>query len=239
MASSQTSTGLVTAYGSAPPPGSGTRVSFDFWAQPVYTASDGTYFCPGFDGPTFSTNPWDYIQIGTIYGTYTGGSPPDKTPGICRLRVGKGYEVDTKKPIGSNGSRNTAYGMHNAGTMATGGSKMPFDIEIEIWTPEQLRQLTTMWKFFVPPGGKGSPTPFDAKHPALGTHGIAAIQFISAEGPVVGRDRRGTFTIRAMEFSLPNSSNAISTPTSATGGVAPLGTVYGAPGSNAADVAPR
>ena len=212
---------------------------FQFWSQPVYQADDGRYWAPGFDGETFATNPWDFIRFANEYGSPTGGSPANRTPGICRVTIGKGYEIDTKKAVGGHGVRNTTLGVHAAGVLSTGKNKMPFDIEIEIWTPEQLRQLQAMWRYFVPIAGKGDPAQITATHPAFAVHGVTGVQFISGEGPMIGRDRRATFKIKAVEFMPPvKGKSGVKT------AVATLPSTYdpaagGLPGSNPADTGPH
>ena len=221
------------------------RPAFQFWASPVYQTEDGRYWSPGFDGETFATNPWDFIKLGVTYGPNTGSTPADRTPGICRVHVGKGYDVDMKKPQGGNGMRATFTGTrpaghkHSKGHASTGG-RMPFDVEFEIWTPEQLRQFNIMWAYLVPQGGKGAaPIGFDASHPVFTTHGIAAMQFISGEGFSIGRDRRGIFKAKAIEFFPPpkNAKSAVSTPpASMSSTYDPV--VPSAPGSKPSDLNP-
>lgn len=235
MSVNQSQNSLTTAYNNSGSNGGlinpflpTSQAQFQFWAKPVYQASDGTYWAPGFDGPTFSTNPWDYIKVGTVYGPYTGGAPPDRTPGICRIRLRKEYQVDKKKPIGANGSRNTFHGVDPA----------EFDIEIEIWTPEQLRQLSTMWAYMFPPAAKGTPIAFDVQHPLFAIHDVKSIQFAAGEGPEIRPDRRGVFRIRAVEFLKPTTANATKT------AVQPIGSLYdpatpATPGANPANLAPR
>lgn len=204
------------------------RVSFQFWGSPVYTASDGTYWCPGFDGPTFATSPWDYIKIAIPYGPYSGGVPPDRTPGICKVRLKKEYAVDKKKPLGSHGARITVHGLDIA----------EIDIEIKVWTPEQLRQLAQLWVTLFPPATKGAPLTFDAQHPTFSVHDVKSIQFISGDGPEVQNDRSGIFKIRALEFLKPQTTNATSTAVQVLGSILDPGGAP-TPGSNSANLAPR
>lgn len=197
------------------------QTPFRFWAKPVYTASDGTLWAPGFDGPTFATNPWDYIKIPGIppatlaiapgFGSFNGTVPLDRTPGICRIiGLAKKHQLDKKKPIGVHGSRNTYFGIEPP----------QFTIELLIWTPEQFRQLLLLWPYLVPPASKGVLPTVDVHHPLFELHDIKSIQCYGAEGPIIGADRKATFTIHAVEFSKPNSNNAVATP------FAPLATVY-------------
>jgi len=207
-------------------PNASNRVSFQFWSQPVYKNADGTYWAPGFDGPTYASSAWDYVYIGLPMS----GTP--LTPGIARVRVNKARNFDKKKAAGSDGARVTFHGVDPA----------QVDIEITIWTPEQLRQLSLMWPVLFPQAYKGTPPAFSVQHPAFtsGLHAIKSLQFISMEGPDIGHDRTGKFTLRAIEYLQPGKANATNTAT------APLPTLYdqgaapavSTPGSQSENLAP-
>lgn len=204
----------------------GTRVSFQFWRQPVYQLSDGTYFTPGCDGPTYARNPWDYVYIGLP----TTGQP--FTPGIARVRVTKFRDVDKKKSAGSDGARVTIHGVEPA----------EVEIELMIWTPEQLRQLNNIWPTLFPAAYKGSPPAFQVQHPAFtaGLHAIKSLQFVKMEGPEIDAKGVGMFKLKAWEYLKPGTANATKT------AAAELPTIYDStnapsvtpPGTNSSDTNP-
>lgn len=200
------------------------QVAFQFWQKPVYTASDGSLWCPGFEGKTYADSPWDYLYIAT-------GSTKTFTPGICRVRSRKERRMDKKKPVGSDGARVTLYGIDAA----------EFDVEIKIWTPDQLKALATLWPVLFPQFNKGSPPSFEVQHPLFSIHNIKAAQFVGGEGPDIQPDRSGIFRMRAVEFLKPSKKNMTKTE---SGSVAPLPNLldpgaYPKPGSNTADLGPR
>lgn len=117
---------------SAPARAPGQRVSFQFWRQPVYELADGTYWSPGCAGNTyFDNDPWSYVLVGGV-----------KTPGFATVEVHKYGSVDRKKAAGSTGEHLTAHGLAAA----------EVEINVMVWTPEQLRQLQLFWQsFFLQP----------------------------------------------------------------------------------------
>ena len=204
----------------------GAQIPSPFWGSPVYADKDGRHWCPGFDGETFSTNQWDYIKFNKIAGLAI-----DRTPGVCRVTVHKGHDVDKKKPPGAHGARHTSFGIKPA----------DFNVEIEIWTPEQLRQLQILWAYVLTPKSDGSLKTIDVTHPMFGIHSIKSMQFVSGSGPVVSHDRRGVFTMHVLEFMKPSTGNIVNTPTAS---VAAMTTLYSPsknplPGSNKSDLAPQ
>lgn len=109
----------------------GSRVSFAFWRQPVYQLSDGTYWCPHCWGNTYADNPYDVLVLGD-----------DKTPGRAIVRVSKEKEVDIKKRAGANYGALTLHGFKFG----------EVEIELLLWTPDQVRQFGLLWKkVFVKP----------------------------------------------------------------------------------------
>jgi len=182
---------------------------FDFWGQPVITASDGTLFCPGFTGNTISTSVWDKVFI---------QSAP--TPGVCEVRVNKFRDIDKKKAAGNDGARITVHGIEPA----------MVEIQILIWTPDQLKALNELWPLIFPKSNKRppdvpstSPWPpaFDVAHPMLNTHNVKSLIFVRGEGPSPGPiPRTRVFNISAVEFLLPGKKSVTSTP------VAPLASKF-------------
>jgi hypothetical protein len=206
-----------------------TQVSFDFWAKPVFQNSDGTYWTPGCDGATYMSNPDSIITIG-------GGSVPSVAagqvfalPGLCTVHCHTEYAVDKKKPIGSNGERVTLHGVN-----AT-----DIDIEVMIWTPEQLRQLRNIVNIIFP-GNKGNQQARDVSHPTFTTHGVKSMIVLGIDGPNKGPVVNSrVFNIRGISFAKPNTTNVTTTPV----GAKPLATVYDptnypTPGSNSAHTGP-
>lgn len=213
----------------------GTRVSFQFWRQPVFQLSDGTYFTPGCDGPTYASNPWDKVEIdATVPPPFVASGSKLSTPGIAKVRVTKFRDVDKKKPAGSDGARITIHGLEPA----------QIEIELQIWTPEQLRQLAAMWPVLSPAAYKGSPAAYDVRHPAFtgGLHSISSVQFVSLEGPEIDNRGVGVFRMKAWEFLKPGNPSVSVTKTAA----APAPTLYdttnsptvSTPGSSSANTGP-
>lgn len=197
------------------------QVSFQFWQKPVYQATDGTYWTPGFEGPTYMTSPWDYLYLGIP-------STTPFTPGKCIVRPVKFRDVDKKKAAGNDGGRITVHGIEPA----------EVDIEIIIWTPEQLRQLANLWPILFPQAYKGSPVPYDTQHPTLTIHNIKSLIFVRGEGPTIDDQRRGHFTIKAWEFLKPAATKGKATATASLGSLLDPG-AYPTPGSNANNLGPR
>jgi hypothetical protein len=193
------------------------QVSFQFWQKPILHASDGTLFCPGFEGLTYAINPWDYIYIGTP-------STDPRTPGVCTVRIRKEREMQKKKPVGSDGSRVTFHGIVAA----------EFDIEIKVWTPEQLKALAGLWPDLFPPAYKGDPPNYDVQHPLFTIHSVKSAQFVSGDGPNIGPDRTATFHIHAVEYLKPSKKKAVSTSVGPSRSLFDPG-AYPTPGSNSAN----
>ena len=204
-------------------------VSFDFWAQPVLTDAKGALYCPGFSGNTFAKGVWDSVRIGSV-----------RTPGVCEVTVQKVRIVDKKKAPGSDGARLTATGIEPG----TG------DIELTIWTPEQLRTLQSVWAQISPPSNKrpkgvpaSAPWPpaFDVAHPVFKAHAIKSIVVIGAEGPKPGRVRGSRiFTIKWIEYLAPSKKNVTHSPVASKGSTLdePAKGSYPTPGSNPANTGP-
>lgn len=180
------------------------QVPFQFWAKPVLQNPDGSYYTPGFDGATYAKSPWDSVIIAVPF------NPPleqPKTPGVCRVRVKKYRDVDKKKQAGTDGARVTIHGVEPSSV----------EIEITIWTPEQLRRLADLWAVLFPKATKGSPQAFDVMHPMFTIHDIRSLQFVEGEGPIIDQQRKGTFTMRAIEYRPPSSKKASKTETQSIG----------------------
>lgn len=197
------------------------QVSFQFWAKPVLQTSSGVYYCPGFDGETYASNAWDYLYLGIP-------STQPFTPGLCRVIVNRTRDIDKKKAAGTDGARVTIHGVDAA----------MVDIEIRVWTPEQLRQLANLWPVLFPNAYNGSPPAYDVQHPQLSYHNIKSLQFIGGSGPVIDERRVGTFHMSAIEFLKPGKKNATKT---AVGSIGSLldDTGYPKPGSNSENLGPR
>jgi hypothetical protein len=256
---------LIQPY-SDPSKAPGSRVSSRFWRQPVYELSDGTHFCPGASGNTYSDSAWDYVTVGSF-----------KTPGVAEVHPRKTKDVDRKKQPGSQNERLTVLG-HKAADV---------DIRVRVWTPEQLRQFLIFWTaVYLNPaastvgantvavtsgtlGGVGAlgsavalgagsvlnqtgnanpvKLAWDAYHPSFEEHGITALIFHDGEGFTIDKDGSGYFMIRAVQYASPGKSNVTQTPK----GVEPLGSKldpgavptsaagYALPGSNTSNLAPR
>lgn len=192
------------------------RNYFEFWAQPVITDEDtGELSCPGFTGPTYSNNPWDVVTIGG-----------DRTPGIAQVMCEKRRAIDRKKPAGADGARITVHGADLA----------EVQIQLLIWTPQQLAVLNALWARWMPPSGKSKPqqtkasgqknapkaidpSPFIVSHPKFITHDVTAIQIIGGRGPDDGPvPRSKVFTILAVEFRSPSTgASKTNTPVAAIG----------------------
>jgi hypothetical protein len=209
----------------------GTRVSFQFWRQPVYQLADGTYWCPGFDGPTYLhsvDSAWSYLYLGIP-------STQPYTPGKATVRVRKARDIEKKKAAGNDGARVTIHGVDLAAV----------EIDLLIWTPEQLRALASLWPILFPQAYKGSPPAYDAQHPALQLHNIKSVQFIGGEGPEIDREGRGIFKMTAIEFLKPSTKNVTKTETGAIGSLLDPGATpttaagYALPGALPSNLGPR
>jgi hypothetical protein len=219
-----TSPSLVTPYANIQ-----NRVSFDFWAQPVIQASDGTYFCPGFEGDTFAKNPENLVKFGGGSAPFASAGQDLVLPGICTVHCDKEYASDKKKPTGSNGARITVHGIDAA----------QIEIECLIWTPEQLRQLRNVWAVLFP-GNKGPQQARDVSHPTFTMHGVKSMVVLKGRGPDRGSVVNSRiFTISGLEFAKP-AATATVTPK----GAKPIGSIndpaasYPTPGSNTANTGP-
>lgn len=209
----------------------GPRVSFQFWRQPVYQLQDGSYWHPGADGPTYLVgydSPESYLYLGIP-------STQPYTPGKATVHVRKARDVDKKKAAGNDGAR---VAIHGADLAAA-------EIELLIWTPEQLRQLNNLWPILFPPNYKGSPPAYDVQHPKLSLHHVKALQFIGGDGPEIDGQGRGVFRMTAIEFAKPGTKNATKTEVAALGSLLDAGAVvttpggFASPGANPSNLGPR
>lgn len=169
--------------------GTPSPVPFRFWGSPVYQTRDGIYLCPGYVGQTFANNSWDFLKL---------GASQDKTPGIAKVTCDKSRDLDKKKSPGNDGARITLHGAEPG----------IIQIQLLIWTPDQLVVLNKFWQTYMPIAGKATtkgknpmPSPVDVSHPLLAIHGVKSIQVVGGsgpdQGPVVGSR---VFTVRAIEF---------------------------------------
>lgn len=206
------------------------RVNFQFWRQPVLELDDGTYWHPGSDGPTYLTgvdSAWSYLYLGIP-------STQPYTPGKATVHVTKFRDVDKKKAAGNDGGRITIHGVEPC----------QVDIEIFIWTPEQLRALSGLWPTLFPQAYKGTPPAYDVQHPLLTIHGIKALQFVKGEGPELDGKGGGVFKMSAWEFLKPKTG-ATKTEVKAIGSLLDAGAVqtsgsgYALPGSDPSNLGPR
>jgi hypothetical protein len=226
---------LVTPYSDrgdrAPVSQGARRVSFPFWRQPVYELSDGSYWTPGIEGPTYLNNvdsPWSYLYIGIP-------STQPYTPGKATVHVRKARDTDKKKAAGNDGAHVAIHGVDLSVA----------EIELLIWTPEQVRALAALWPTLFPQAYKGAPPAYDVQHPLMKYHNIKAMQFIAGEGPEIDTGGRGVFKMTAIEFLKPSKKNTTKTNTAAIGSLLdPSATPttaagYATPGSNPANLGPR
>lgn len=198
------------------------KIAFDFWRKPVYQIQDGTYWTPGIEGRTFSTNEWDFIKFG-------GPLVVPLTPGVCSVSIRKDRAVDNKKPVGSDGGRQTFHGVIPS----------QFDVELEIWTPEQYRKLEQLWPILFPHAYKGKiPPAFDVTHPVFSIHKVKSAQFVGAEGPVIGPDGKGRYKMRAIEFLKPGKKSASADNVQERGGLLDAGAAP-APGGFLSNLGPK
>lgn len=196
------------------------QTSFQFWRKPVYTAANGDLWCPGVEGATFDTNPWSYIYLGIP-------STQPFTPGVCRVSFDKARDIDKKKSAGTDGARVAIHGVDLAAV----------DIELLIWTPEQLKVLSNIWPILFPPAYKGAPPAYDVQHPLFSIHSIKSVQFIGGSGPVIDQNGRGVFRMRAIEFQKPGKKNATKTDVGSIGSLLDPG-AYPTPSGNTANLGP-
>lgn len=178
------------------------RVSFDFWAQPVLQLQDGTYSCPGFVGPTYADSAWDKVTLGYEY----------VTPGVCDVVIKKARDVDKKKATGQDGARLTIHGIEPAWV----------EIRVTIWTPEQLRKLRDLWAILFPgptkaKNPKKTETAWDCDHPEFRTHKIKSLVFIGGDVDQGKFPRSRAFIMRAMEYMPPGKAKATKSPVQSKG----------------------
>lgn len=122
----------------------GSIVPSKFWGSPVIRDKNGNLSCPGFSGATYATKAWDTVVIPgvpTKSPAVPNGPAQAKTPGICVVRCKKSRDIDKKKIKGGDGGRITLAGLEPA----------MIEIEIHIWTPQQLEELDKL-KVIVAPG---------------------------------------------------------------------------------------
>jgi len=208
----------ITPYVNAFPPPQ--QASFVFWRKPIYTREDGALWCPGFEGETYASNPFDFIYLGVP-------STRPFTPGICRINFDKGRDFDKKKPAGTDGARVTFHGV----------DVVPIDIELLIWTPEQLKALAALWPVLFPAAFKGSPPAYDVQNPLFAMHDIKAAQFVGGGGPHIDERGIGSFRMRAIEFRKPGKKNATKTEVGAIGSILDPG-AYPLPSTNTQNLGP-
>lgn len=222
---------IVDPY-STPSRAPGQRVNFQFWRQPVYQLADGSYWHPGVDGPTYLNeidSPWSYLYLGIP-------STQPYTPGKATVRMRSARDVDKKKAAGNDGARVAIHGL----------DLRVAEIELLIWTPEQLRALANLWPVLFPVAYKGAPPAYDIQHPLItGMHHVKAVQFISGEGPEIDAQGRGVFKMSAIEFLKPSKKNETATAVQAIGSLLDEGAVptsasgYALPGANPNNLGPR
>jgi hypothetical protein len=176
-----------------------TQEAFSFWAKPVLKDSTGKLYCPGFEGATYLQNEYDFLVFGTKSDA-SGYGPQgfsSTTPGKATIKITKFRDVDKKKQAGSDGARITVHGVEPA----------EVDIELLIWTPEQLKALNALWPIIFPRAYKDQVDAFDVSHPILQLHDVKSLIFTAGSGPDIDKDRVGHFTMRAVEFLLPKKKS--------------------------------
>jgi hypothetical protein len=203
------------------------QASFIFWRKPVYTADDGSLWCPGCGGATYASNPYDFLYLAFAKPPSAIASLPPFTPGIAHVQFDKGRDMDKKKPAGTDGARVTFHGV----------DVVAIDIVLVIWTPEQLRVLSDIWPVLFPPAYKGNPPAYDVQHPLFAIHGIKSLQFVGGGGPHVDERGIGSFRMRAIEFLKPGKKNAVKTEVGAIGSLLDAG-AYPTPSTNLQNLGP-
>lgn len=212
-----------------------------FWGAPVLRAQGdqestgikaGELYCPGFIGPTFTQNAWDTVQIKIPAPFMTGVLQQwnaDRLPGTSLVSVKKGRQLDRKKSSGSDGQRLTFTGINNADV----------EIQVTIWTPQQLEILLALWRVIQPQVGKGAPSAFDCYHPNLETSGVKSLVFVDSVGFADAPGRSKTFRIAAVEYFPPGNKRVTSTANKSysRGSVLDEG-AYRPPGKNPSNVGP-
>lgn len=179
-------------------------MGLSFWAD------DGV----GYDGPLYSSSPWDYVMLGN-----------DKLPGICRVRGAPEYMVDRQKPNGGDA----------AAIILRGYNPKDIEIEVTIWTPQQWEKLqdviTKVWRrpnkasaLDLPRSGKGVETvkkaeetaaiqggarlveqqAVDISHPSTSLYGIKQVVVVGMSMPEDGGTVGSKVVrIRCVQFIAP------------------------------------
>jgi hypothetical protein len=145
-----------------------------FWGAPVLANDDGTVWCPGYSGDTYSKRLWSYVTIAV---PYNAPSLP-QTPGICEVTCVKMRDVDKKKKKGSDGARITLAGLEPA----------EVDLKNKIWTPQQLVELDILRDIIFPGPQKVTTTTQD-----LTLHLATTVQ---PRGVTIVDDGKGGFANR-------------------------------------------
>ncbi len=175
--------------------GSASIVPSDFWGAPVIKRQDGSKYCPGFVGETFSKNMWDLVLFGGIL----------KTPGIAEVKVAKSQDADVKEAKGKDGAKITAYGIRPA----------QITINIKIWTPDQLDELRGLWQQIMPRANQSKdqrPSVLDIYHPNLKVMEIKQAIVLRGEGMAAGSESKTkVFQIDCLEY-IPPSSKGVNKP---------------------------
>lgn len=180
------------------PYSSSSRATFDFWL-PVYRDQNGKLFSPGCtDDRGDNANAWDYVYLGLI-----------KTPGVATVQITKERAVDKKKSAGKHGATLTIHGVNPA----------EGNIQLVIWTPEQLNGLNILWPqlFDATPKAGKEPHVYDVVHPAFKLHGVKSVLITGGSGPDSGPvPQSRTFTIKWVEYiPKPKGKAATKTPVEA------------------------
>ncbi len=183
-----------------------------FWATPVLTRDSGELWCPGFEGNTYASSPWDYVRIMIPVAAKRIAGPGWITPGKAEIKITKKRKTDKKSSSGSDGGRVTVLGLEQA----------EIEIALTIWTPEQWRVLRELWPILFPlsnkppkgssPGAK-YPSRFTVQNPTLALHGVTGMVFTHSTGPEPHSvSRAKIFTMHALETLVDTGRKATTTP---------------------------
>jgi hypothetical protein len=151
----------------------------------------------GYEGPLFPRNPWEKVTIDNLI-----------IPGLCKVTATSKQRIEIKKTKGKDGGTTLLLGIDPASV----------DIEVTIWTPEQLDTLNwlmgRLWrrpsKRAVSDRLQGTESAeitdnaaFTIEHPACAMIGVFSVVIERVEPPVLQGDGTAKMKITAVQYIKP------------------------------------
>ena len=127
-------------------------------------------------------------------------------PGIAKVTIKGGCDLDVKKGKGSHGAQITY----------TGYSPREVTIALRIWTRDQWTLLQDLIATIEPSPSKRKLVPYDITHPVTTFRKVKSIAIKDIDGPDEGSPKGSReLKISAIEFFPPTKKNGTSTPKAA------------------------